>query len=107
MAKSKAPTARELDAQLRALLAESDAARPRLHRLLRTGKDTSTVRAEIRALEERIHEISRTGDQLAAQRDLEAAANIRASTDVIATEAIERLTALMKRRQPPQHPKEH
>jgi hypothetical protein len=105
MAKSKSPTARELDAQLRTLLAESDAARPRLRRLLLAGEDTSAVRAEIRALEERVHDIRRTGDQLAAQRELEAAEHVKQDAAAIAAEAIERLAALVASRQPPQRPR--
>jgi hypothetical protein len=104
MAKSKSPTTRELDAQLRTLLAESDAARPRLRRLLLAGEDTSAVRAEIRALEERVHEIRRAGDQLAAHRDAQAAEDIKQDAADIAAEAIERLSALLASREPPQHP---
>jgi hypothetical protein len=100
------PTARELAAQISALIAESNAASLRLHRLLLDGHDTRAVRVEILALEERVHEIRRTGDQLAAQRDFEDAESVKQAAADIVAEALERVEALLSSRQPPQNPSE-
>jgi hypothetical protein len=98
------PTPREIAAQIGTLIAESNAVRRRLHRLLLDGHDTRAARAEILAFEERIHEIRCAGDQIAAQRDLEVATSVkRAATDIVAEE-LERIGALLTSRQPPQHP---